>query len=360
MRILSPRLHRRNLTDSAGPPGDVSLPTNRGRTYPLFAVCGVLVVPLLVLHLPDDASAQASGEIPPQAAAVGYKTNTFRATFSKSAIDMDNTGKSGFQWYPWRFFGQPTTPPETIKIGGDGILTLGTDTLGSSIATGAPTKTASHWVGTAFGGGAYFEAALRFDPDRTAKGKSASWPAFWSMAVEHTAGLSSQHWPGQPPGYMHFAELDFFEYDLRSFSPQNYYGGALHEWWGIYKTTCPGTGFCGASNAGRGGSNFSNFKVKTPSETDFKSFHRFGVLWVPASPANKGYAQYYFDGAATDDKVSWDQYASQPPSPGAAPWTFGILDKQHLIIVLSTGIGQPMTVGSVLVWQGSTAQNLSQ
>jgi hypothetical protein len=215
-------------------------------------------------------------------------------------------------------------------------------------------------VGLAFGGGAYFEAILQFDPAKTAQGKPKAWPSFWSLSIEHAAGLSGEQWPGQQTGYVHFIEPDFFEYDVWSFAPRSYYGGAIHDWYGIFRATCPGKAFCGVTNAGGGGTAFTNFKIQTTTATDFTKPHKFGLLWVPATPTTKGYAEYYFDGKATADRVTWDIYANQPPPPGLAPWTFGIVDRQHLVLIISTGINQPLTVASVSVWQSSVNKNLRQ
>ncbi|MGY3366181.1 hypothetical protein ACVWZL_003306 [Bradyrhizobium sp. GM2.4] len=38
--------------------------------------------------------------------------------------------------------------------------------------------------------------------------------------------------------------------------------------------------------------------------------------------------------------------------------TFSILDSQHLVLILGTGVGEPMTVKSVRVWQASDAGNM--
>ncbi len=123
----------------------------------------------------------------------------------------------------------------------------------------------------AFGGGAYFEAVFRFDPEDTINAKGVGWPSWWAMAIEHLAGLPMQQWPGQPSGYDHFIETDFFEYDVWSFSPHNEYGGAMHDWFGIWKSTCPNN-YCNVSNAGGGGTNFSSFQVQTPTSTDFTQY----------------------------------------------------------------------------------------
>jgi len=305
---------------------------------------------LLLLGADIVAADDASANVPPQAAAAGYNTKTFTSTFSKQALDLDNTEQPGFDWYPWHFFGQALPEAKSVALNADGSIVIGAAGLFSSFATAAPTRTASRWVGLAFGGGAYFEATLKFDPENTAKGKPNDWPAFWSMSIEHLADLNGQQWPGQPAAYVHFIEPDFFEYDVWSFRPRNYYGGAIHESYGIYRTTCAPENFCSVSNP--------RFTIAAPPETDYRKFHKFGFLWVPATASTQGYAQYYFDGVATSDRVMWDRYTDQAPPAGRAPWTFGIIDQQHLVIILETGAQQPMTVASVAVWQSSAVQNL--
>jgi len=289
---------------------------------------------------------------PPQAATVGYNTRTFACTFSARTVDLGNSQRPGFDWYPWHFFGQPSPASGSVVVNADGSVLIGALGLVSSLATAAGTRTDLHWTGVAFGGGAYFEATLKFDPANTAKGTSRAWPAFWSMSIEHLASLDGEQWPNQRPGYTHFIEPDVFEYDVWRFRPSHYYGGAVHESYGIYRTTCAPEDFCSVSNR--------NFTIAAPPDTDFKAYHKYGFLWVPATESTRGLAKYYFDGVATDDEVEWDLYTNQAPPPGRAPWTFGIIDQQHLVLIIGTGAKQPMEVESVSVWQSSSANNLRQ
>jgi hypothetical protein len=312
--------------------------------------CLVGALSLVPLHPSSATAADLSAVAPPQAAAVGYTTKTFSGTFSKQPVDLDNTERPGFDWYPWHFFAQTPRRPESVTVNADGSIVIGAAGLGSNFASAAPARTPSHWVGVAFGGGAYFEATLKFDPENTVKGKTKDWPSFWSMSIEHLANLDGQRWPGQPAGYVHFIEPNFFEYDVWSFRSRHYYGGAIHEWYGVERTTCAPESFCSVSNR--------RFTIEAPPETDYRNLHKFGFLWVPATRSTQGYAQYYFDGVATSDTVMWERYTNQPPPPGRAPWTFGIIDQQHLVLILDTGAEQPMTVASVSVWQSSPAKNL--
>jgi len=161
-------------------------------------------------------------DAPPAAAAAGYMVNTFSANVSASSVDTGNTGNSGFQWYPFNFFGSHASPVG-IVINNDGSLTLQGDTSSpnAQLASATPAKNAAGFVGTAFGGGAYIEATLKFNPDDVAAKRGNGWPAWWSMGVEHL--INREQWAGMPKGYSHFIEVDFMEYDMLS-TGRNYYG----------------------------------------------------------------------------------------------------------------------------------------
>jgi hypothetical protein len=111
------------------------------------------------------------------------------------------------------------------------------------------------------------------------------------------------------------------------------------------------------SNSRGGGTDFANFVIHASAGTDFTRLHRFGFLWIPATDTSNGYAQYYFDGKPTSDRITWNKFRGQPAPPGSGAWTFGVIDRQHLAILLDSGPGQPMTVKSVNVWQASTDGN---
>lgn len=289
-----------------------------------------------------------SYKLPSQVMALGYTVKTFSSNFALNNVDLKSTGASGFYWYPWQFFGhRATNVSSTIQVNRDASITLLGDksSYSGSIATAVPNNSTNKFSGVAFGGGGYFEAILKFKSNGLDK---KNWPAFWSMAIEHMASLSSAQWPGQPKGYEHFIEADFFEYDVGG---GNFFGGAMHDWYGIWNKTCP-DGYCKASLP------YSIVKRQVPKSTDFNQYHRYGFLWVPATDKSVGYAEYYFDGQKVGERTSWSKYINQSPPPGSKPWTFGIIDNNHLVIVLGTGFKQPMTVKSVRVWQASTKQNL--
>jgi hypothetical protein len=324
---------------------------------------GVKVASYFVALLGLNGIAFAAGgcTAPPQACAVGYAQNTFHSVFHDD-LDLQNTRAAGFHWYLARWFGYPASAPSAVHANNDGTLTVltsdgkGNYTMGSAAPTGK--KIPLDWVGTAFGGGGYFEAELEFNPDKVMQPGAVGWPSWWLQCLEHSASAKT-HWGGQLTSYEHYIEVDPFEYNQWKNHPHNEYSGAVHDWYGVYGVTCPHA-FCQADNYDSR-SKFFNYLIATPSNTNFREFHKFGVLWVPATKQAQGYVQFYFDGKPTGDRVTWDQYRDEPPPPTKnSPWAFGILDRQHLILVLGTGNDQPMTVKAVNVWQASDKENLRQ
>jgi len=277
---------------------------------------------------------------------------------SLSSIDINATGGPGFNWYTKQFFTSPSSNTFSKINVSNGILTLNStvsSVRNSNIATAAPANNQKGWVGKVFGGGAYFEARISFDP--TTINPANGWPSFWAMAIEHMALKGADQWVGQDVRYSHFIEDDFFEYDTESFAGSNTYGAAMHDWFGIYKRTCP-KGFCNINNTAGGGSVFQNAVIKVPSKTDWTQYHTIGQLWVPGS-ANKGtgYMQNYFDGLLVST-VTWiDSGAGVPPPTGS--FAFSIADQNSLVIILGTGINQPLHVDWVHVWQTPSAAAIS-
>lgn len=293
---------------------------------------------------------------PAYAAAVGYKTNTFSANFTNATVDTTNSKRSGFQWYPYTLF---SSRPNLAAIGlnKDSSVTLAGDVTGPNgeISSAVPAKNSAGFVGTAFGGGAYIEATFKFNPNSVAAAKLKGWPSFWSLAAEGSVvGNGSNQWKGQAKGYYHQIEYDFFEYDyLSNGAASNVYSSAMHDWYGIYKVSCPG-GYCQQTTP------TAINKRAAPTNTDFTQYHRYGFLWVPATATTEGYARAYFDGEPIGTDVRWTQYSSQFPTPNGQSWAYGVMDQQHLVLIFGTGLNEPMTVESVNVWQTSSANNLYQ
>ena len=319
---------------------------------------GLLAVTLFASCINTRHSAPvAAGLAPGQASTVGYSVNTFHSTFSND-VDVGNAKPSGIHWFVDRWFGAKATHGDHLGFPSGGGITLndGGDAANYTIGSAAQSRSAaSHWGGSAFGGGGYFEAVIQFDTTPVTAPGAEGFPAWWLEPIEHMADPKADIWPGQPPGYENFTEVDIFEYNQWKQHGANVYSGAVHNWYGIYKQTCPQ--FCRVSNINNL-SRFNNYLIQVPANTDYGQPHKYAVLWVPATNSAPGYLQYFFDDKPVSDRVSWSKFTNQAPPPGQAPWTFGVVDTQHLVLILGTGTNQPMTVRSVDVWQASDAQNI--
>jgi hypothetical protein len=285
---------------------------------------------------------------PPEAAQVGYSTNTFSSNFTTATVDLKNTKNKGFQWYLWDLYSVHPNPANVV-LNSDGTVTLlGTPQFNGQLVTAVPYAATNTFAGNAFGGGAYFEAEMKFDP-QTVQAATQGWPAFWALSIEGN-GYGSTQWPGQSAGYVHSVETDFFE--KMRYSPQTPagYGGSLHDWYGIYKQTCS-KGFCEETS--------STGYRPVPAGTDFTQFHRYGFLWVPATASSAGYAKFYIDDQQLGPAQNWQLYTNQPPPAADQPWAFGVLDQRHQFLILGTGPSQPLTVRAVNVWQRAAASNLA-
>jgi len=301
------------------------------------------------------AAVAFAAESPPWAAAVGYTANTFSSNFTAATVDLANSGKSGFAWYPWSLYGHHANT-SALRINADGSITLMGDTTGPNgeLVSATAAHNSAKFVGTAFGGGAYIDAEIKFDPEDVANAGSKGWPSFWALPIEGSVLQDGAQWQGQPPGYKHAVEADFFEYLYLPYKvPRNIYGAGLHDWYGIPNVTC-GHGMCAQHMQSQ------EPKRITPEGTDFTQYHHFGFLWVPATDATPGYVRFYFDGQSMGPDRQWSKFVNQPPPPTNQPWAFGRLDQQHLVLILGTGPNEPMTIRSVNVWQASTSNNLHQ
>lgn len=292
------------------------------------------------------APAKAADPIPTAAAAAGFRMETLAVNqFNSQTVDINKTYGSGYKMYFFNFEGMvPDTSLTTLNA--DGSVTTATsktgwNAYGSFLTSASKINSGPGFRGTAFGGGGYFEATLAFNPAgvNTANG---AWPAWWSMALEHMI-LKGDQWPGMRPGYEHYIEPDFFEYDT---SHGANYGGNIHDWYGM-------------NNAGNYGMPFSTVLRNVPTTTDFNQYHRYGFLWTPATATKKGTLSYYFDGVKVGATTTYTQWTNQPPVPGPnQPWTFGVIDHCHLVLIIGTGPPVPMQVKSIQVWQANGMQNL--
>jgi hypothetical protein len=310
-------------------------------------LCGLMSAPLADAQGINSIGGSAA---PTPAASAGFKTETFvtASNFSKSTVDFGLTKASGFKWYFFNFFGVvPSSSLATLNADGSITIAALSNYYGNYLTSATAIPAAPYYRGTAFGGGGYFEATLSYNPSTV--NLSTGWPAWWSMSLEHLAGLTSQQWPGQVQWYSHFIEPDFFEADAGTATA---YGGAIHDWYGKWGASpCPN--YCAYSTP------YSTVLRTLPAGTNVAQYHRYGMLWIPATPTTQGSYTYYFDGVQIGKKTTFSMYSGQPPVPtSTTPWSFGIVDQQHLVLILSTGASTPMNVKNVQVWQKSTAGNL--
>jgi hypothetical protein len=298
--------------------------------------------------------------VPAQAAAAGYNVLTFNSsTFSPAMVDTTLTNPAGKQWYFWNYFPGSFLPPSVAGTTFNPDCSMTINSLGGGsfqtgiLSTAAQTNNQTSFVGTAFGGGAYFEATVSFDPATVVMGGTV--PAFYAMAIEHLAynsGTLGQFWTGQAALYDHFVEADIFEFNLFFGVPnENWYTSTMHDWYGIYNVTC-GT-YCGVQQS-------KTIQPQTSPTFSWKNaFHKVGLLWIPATGSTMGSVQQYLDDVPQGSPVTWSQFTSQSPPPANPGDAFGIFDLQHVALVIQTGTNMPVTIQSVRVWQASTVNNLT-
>lgn len=281
-----------------------------------------------------------------QAAAAGYATHTYSASnFSAANVDIGASYASGFKLYLSNFFGAQT-PPSAVTFNQDGSLSaLYAATENLTLSSVAAISAAPGFVGTAFGGGAFITAQISFDP--ASVNMAIGWPSFWAMAVEHLCNLTIQ-WPGQAAGYGHFIETDIFEFIRNQAAYPNAYASTLHDWYGLWNPT---DGWRVVD------SDFTDGTMVQSAGTDYTKFNTVGMLWVPATPTTDGSIKFFFNNSQVGPAITWKQFTGQAPPPVGAPWAFGVIDQQHLGLIVGSASGA-ITVKSIDVWQRSAANNL--
>lgn len=271
----------------------------------------------------------ATTTVPAPAQLWSFANRTFFDDFASiSTIDTANTKAAGFNWYvnnAWPNAGSPWTTATATQAGdisvSNSVLTLATDrsTFGETLNTAVSAVNANSYLGTVFTGGAYFETRFKFNP-ATALLADASWPAFWSTAVEYMAQNAA-----------HFGEMDFIE------------------------AVPTGTGTVSMNSATldwTSGSNNHSSNTTGLVAAD-ANWHTYGRLWVPASlNSGTGLLKTYIDGVL----VATVQYsatggASPAFSPSNPNGVASIIDSQHFPIILGAGPSWSVQIDYVAVWQ---------
>jgi len=339
-----------------------------GAALTLLAACG---------------SVGSGSNVPAAAAAVGYKTETFDSTVL------------GSSWFPFEFFGAKQPAGYAMQLDDASIFLDGNsgDSFGGTLSSALQTSSGTDWTGIAFGGGAYFEATISFTGQGNGPYNNGG-PAFWANDIEHMSnGPYDTQWPGaslpwsgsttyaldaivsyggyywisavngnvgntpangssQWYPYQSWVEVDFMEYDAGEYFYQNGIGNSTSYPDGSFSTSNPYRGTAGSAGS-----------VPVPAGTNFAQPHRYGCLWVPATPTTQGYLKFYFDGVQTASPTFyWNYYdpsAPPVPPPVNGSTAMSVMDQRHMALILGTGTDQPMTVHSVTVWQASAAHNLT-
>jgi hypothetical protein len=258
---------------------------------------------------------------------------------STSTIDVNNTGKGGYDWYLQSFFDPKYNNNSSMFSVGGGVLTLkDAGTPWSEVLDSAhPYKNDVGFIGTVFSGGRGLYAVARIQCLNTAIYDKTGWPSWWSYDIKGETKLH-QDMPGNP-GHTEIIENDFMEYNPSWRQPADW-NSTMHDW-------------CDANLSN------SNSIIAPPSGTDYTRYHTYGVLWVPASAANGwiGYRQAYFDGIP-EQAVCW--VGNQTYTAGVFPETvesmgsylFSLTDHDQFMLILGgTQGGTPsMNVDYVRVY----------
>ena len=318
----------------------------------------VLAIECAACATAADAQARRAGgsPAPPAARAASYTLNTFHLIdINSSQIDFGQTLVSGKKLYFWNLFGCQATDSEATLRGDGTVRVTGHCGPGGTLMSGVVKAGSPGYVGTAFGGGGYFEAEIAYNP--AAVKISDGWPAWWTMAAEHLWALpgsgSRQAAFGQVP-YEHFIEADLFEALVPPPRHVRSYLASVHEWYGAFDKTCKH--FCSYSTP------YAVNVKSAPPGHDWSTWHKVAMLWVPATATAPGSLTFYLDDVQQGVPLEWAQYDTNKVSPPVEPtasWRFGVIDGQHLVLIFGAGRGTPLHVRSVNVWQASAANNVS-
>lgn len=300
----------------------------------------------------ERSSYETTSGVPLPAAKVGYTTNTLNSTFDGDydLTDTESGRKNDKSWYLWNYFGSLAHSANiTVTDGVSAVLNGELVGPNGNLVSAYVAGSTDTFKGTVYGGGGYFEATISFDPATVSACCSNGWPSWWLYSIEHVAYNNltdlSAHWDGQAAGYSVYNETDILEYIYTGTKP-DYYTATVHTHYGI-------TDHVVSSSTNNGN------LMAVPSKTMFTSPHKYGFLWVPATETTEGYGQYYFDQVAVGPRVTWTDFVAleeSPPPSGTSK--YGVIDDRHLVLILGTGPGAPMTVYNVQVWQKDATHNI--
>ncbi len=291
----------------------------------LLSACGatsirdsVRVVPNLspanVLETAGSTGNCAAGSAAPAAAqAVGFQDLVFCDDFDNpSTIDVNGTGKSGYNWYTNLPFGAGRTQPAAYTVSNSMLIVTANPTTWNWGLTTMDPLSGSGMAWT-FG---YFEARISFDPSLAAM--SSGWPAFWTESAFHARYNNSDL----------FSELDVFEAYGRCDM------GTLHQWQNALQVDYWNSNHC------------------QQVDTNWNNWHVVAARWI------QGQVTWYLDGVPL---MTQEYSPTAPPEPSpvtsggtlpAPAGTFSPLDSEKLGMQLVVGSepGWPLQIDWVRVW----------
>ena len=295
------------------------------------------LVSLLLLALPASCVHAADPPIPtnlappPGAAAAGFKRLVFQEEFTDlEGIDIDDTRKPGFNFYPKLAWGKYVLPKEHIRVE-DGVLHLTNpkNNAQSDLFSAVSDKYKSgDYIGFAIGGGAYFEASIAFDPDYLKKNRGIEgFPAFYSNPVEHFFFKT--------PLPYEYLELDHMEYNSSWYPDRSDYFHALIKWTvdrtGLHRDFVDPV--------------WKRRIVDPPGEPDFNTFNTFAALWIPGVD---GRVDTYFN-----NQLCRSLTAKEYPK-------LRVGDQQHFIIILAPASGPSVSTGFASGWNETGSRSHAQ
>lgn len=290
-----------------------------------------------------------SYSVPPEAAiSAGYFYPTYVGEFVPRNHNKFNE-KEAIDWGAFNFFkyfynldgGVDYVDGSVVRVKGKGRV------ANANLATANRIQGLPGFRGSAFGGGAYFEITLKFDPSIISL--IQGWPSFWALSLGGALdGKDFVEWSGRNSNFRNNVEVDIFEYLIND---RNSYATAMHHWYGVYGVTCP-PALCRISTP------FNENKVVIPDGFDSLSFHKYGFLWVPATDSTMGSATFYFDRQRVGGSISWDKFHSND-ALSIVDQKFSVLDKQVLFLIVGSGDNQYIDIANFQVWQKSPNANWS-
>lgn len=289
---------------------DVSFVPRRG----VAIVSGIVITQVaLVASAPRPVTAAPSA-----ASGAGFSKLAFNDDFdSLATVDLTGQGDARKQWFTDRPFGWGRTPGSDLSVQ-DGVLTINQTTSSPNFAIS--TSSAAGRTGRGFKYG-YFEARIAFDPSHAPK--SPGFPAFWGVSHGQVLGADKPR----------SSEIDFFEaYSNRYTTFDDVYAGTVHDL--IIKPT--------EVDRANWGSNVT----RLPGFS-WKQFHTYGCLWEP------GKITWFLDGKPMHTQRYSAQSQPVPNPQNYGPGIFSELetDPTGQNVILGSGVGYPIKVDWVRVWQ---------